>query len=47
MTGAIAAGHPLTAEAGQRMFALGGNAFDAALAALADLERESEGELGA
>ncbi|MCB1724383.1 MAG: gamma-glutamyltransferase [Gammaproteobacteria bacterium] len=34
MTGAIAAGHPLTAEAGQRMFALGGNAFDAALAAL-------------
>ena len=33
MKGAIAAGHSLTAEAGVRMFALGGNAFDAALAA--------------
>lgn len=35
MNGAIAAGHAKTAEAGTRMFALGGNAFDAALAALA------------
>lgn len=31
--GVIAAGHPKTAEAGQAMFALGGNAFDAAIAA--------------
>jgi gamma-glutamyltranspeptidase/glutathione hydrolase len=35
MQGAIAAGHPKTAEAGLRMFEAGGNAFDAALAALA------------
>ncbi|MGD1983856.1 MAG: gamma-glutamyltransferase [Chromatiaceae bacterium] len=35
MSGAIAAGHPSTAEAGIRMYELGGNAFDAALAALA------------
>lgn len=34
MKGAIAAGHPKTVEAGTRMYALGGNAFDAALAAL-------------
>lgn len=33
--GAIAAGHDKTAEAGMRMFTLGGNAFDASLAALA------------
>jgi gamma-glutamyltranspeptidase / glutathione hydrolase len=32
--GAIAAGHVKTAEAGQRMFAEGGNAFDAAVAAV-------------
>ncbi|MGB3695357.1 MAG: gamma-glutamyltransferase [Spirulinaceae cyanobacterium] len=32
--GAIAAGHQKTAEAGQAMFALGGNAFDAAVAAV-------------
>ncbi|MDJ0843986.1 gamma-glutamyltransferase [Crocosphaera sp.] len=32
--GAIAAGHPKTAEAGQIMFELGGNAFDAAIAAM-------------
>ena len=35
MKGAIAAGHPKTVEAGTRMYALGGNAFDATLAALA------------
>lgn len=35
MNGAIAAGHPKTVEAGTRMYALGGNAFDATLAALA------------
>ncbi len=35
MKGAIAAGHPKTAEAGMRMFELGGNAFDAVAAALA------------
>ncbi len=35
MKGAVAAGHPKTAEAAVRMYALGGNAFDAALAALA------------
>lgn len=34
MRGAIAAGHVKTAEAGQRMFAEGGNAFDAAVAAV-------------
>ncbi|MGK7877897.1 MAG: gamma-glutamyltransferase [Xenococcaceae cyanobacterium] len=32
--GIIAAGHQKTAEAGQEMFALGGNAFDAAIAAV-------------
>lgn len=32
--GAIAAGHPKTAEAGIEMFRLGGNAFDAAVAAV-------------
>ncbi len=32
--GAIAAGHPKTAEAGKIMFELGGNAFDAAIAAM-------------
>jgi len=31
--GAIAAGHPLTAEAGAEMLRMGGNAFDAAIAA--------------
>ncbi|MCP5313052.1 MAG: gamma-glutamyltransferase [Chromatiaceae bacterium] len=35
MKGAIAAGHPQTVEAAIEMFAAGGNAFDAALAALA------------
>jgi gamma-glutamyltranspeptidase/glutathione hydrolase len=35
MKGAIAAGHPKTAEAGVRMYDAGGNAFDAVLAALA------------
>ena len=34
MKGAVAAGHPKTAEAAMRMFEMGGNAFDAALAAL-------------
>ncbi|HWP34722.1 MAG TPA: gamma-glutamyltransferase, partial [Thermodesulfobacteriota bacterium] len=33
MRGAIAAGHPLTAEAGARVLAAGGNAVDALLAA--------------
>ena len=33
MKGAIAAGHPLTAEAGARMLAEGGNAVDACVAA--------------
>ena len=33
MRGAIAAGHPLTAEAGARMLQEGGNAVDACLAA--------------
>ena len=33
MRGAIAAGHPLTAEAGARMLREGGNAVDACLAA--------------
>jgi gamma-glutamyltranspeptidase/glutathione hydrolase len=33
--GAVAAGHPNTAEAAIRMYRLGGNAFDAVLAALA------------
>ncbi|WP_009544327.1 gamma-glutamyltransferase [Crocosphaera subtropica] len=32
--GAIAAGHPKTAQAGQIMFELGGNAFDGAIAAM-------------
>ena len=32
--GAIAAGHPKTAEAGQIILELGGNAFDAAIAAM-------------
>ncbi|MCB1801761.1 MAG: gamma-glutamyltransferase [Gammaproteobacteria bacterium] len=32
--GALAAGHPLTVEAGSQMFEIGGNAFDAALAAM-------------
>lgn len=32
--GVIAAGHQKTAEAGQAMFELGGNAFDAAIAAV-------------
>ena len=31
MKGAVAAGHAKTAEAGIRMFELGGNAFDAVL----------------
>lgn len=35
MKGAIAAGHPKTAEAGVRMYEAGGNAFDAVLAAMA------------
>jgi len=35
MKGAIAAGHVKTAEAGMRMYELGGNAFDAVLASLA------------
>ncbi|MDJ0741323.1 MAG: gamma-glutamyltransferase [Gammaproteobacteria bacterium] len=35
MKGAVAAGHPDTVGAALRMYALGGNAFDAALAALA------------
>lgn len=35
MKGAVAAGHPNTAEAAMRMYELGGNAFDAVLAALA------------
>ena len=35
MKGAVAAGHPKTAEAAMRMYELGGNAFDAVLAALA------------
>jgi gamma-glutamyltranspeptidase/glutathione hydrolase len=34
MRGAIAAGHPKTAAAGQVMWELGGNAFDAAIAAM-------------
>lgn len=34
LRGAIAAGHPKTAEAGLEMFRLGGNAFDAAVAAV-------------
>src|ERR687888_2075827 len=33
MRGAVAAGHPLTAEAGARALAEGGNAVDAAVAA--------------
>src|SRR5215468_8045901 len=33
MRGAIAAGHPLTAEAGARILAAGGNAVDACIAA--------------
>ncbi|MDF2750299.1 MAG: hypothetical protein K0T00_1475, partial [Gaiellaceae bacterium] len=33
MRGAIAAGHPLTAEAGARILADGGNAVDACLGA--------------
>ncbi len=33
MKGAIAAGHPLTAEAGAHVLAAGGNAFDACIAA--------------
>lgn len=35
MKGAVAAGHLLTVEAGQRVLDAGGNAFDAALAAMA------------
>jgi len=35
MKGAVAAGHPQTAQAAIRMYELGGNAFDAVLAALA------------
>lgn len=35
MKGAVAAGHPKTAEAAIRIYELGGNAFDAVLAALA------------
>ena len=35
MKGAVAAGHPKTTEAAVRMYELGGNAFDAVLAALA------------
>src|SRR3954462_5035822 len=33
MRGAVAAGHPLTAEAGARVLAAGGNAVDACIAA--------------
>src|SRR5947208_13844094 len=33
MKGAVAAGHPLTAEAGARILAEGGNAVDACIAA--------------
>src|SRR5712691_3807347 len=33
MKGAVAAGHPLTAEAGAAILAEGGNAFDACIAA--------------
>src|SRR5262245_14620379 len=33
MSGAIAAGHPVTAETGARVLAAGGNAVDAAVAA--------------
>src|SRR3954452_291761 len=33
-TGAVAAGHPLTAEAGARVLREGGNAIDAAVAAV-------------
>src|SRR5436305_12863767 len=33
MRGAVAAGHPLTAEAGARVLAAGGNAVDACVAA--------------
>ncbi|HEU4518674.1 MAG TPA: gamma-glutamyltransferase, partial [Microvirga sp.] len=33
MKGAVAAGHPLTAEAGARILADGGNAVDACIAA--------------
>ena len=35
MKGAVAAGHPLTAQAGARILAEGGNAVDACIASLA------------
>src|SRR5919201_997590 len=41
--GVVAAGHPLTAEAGAQMLREGGNAFDAAICAvLASLTTESQ-----